>query len=72
MDYNNALYLTSAFGDFKNFKTIFLAKNRNYKFDAKLLERIDFRCIPFEIPQTEIEQELCYICLENIMFNCLN
>ena len=68
----NALALASAFGDFKNYKIIFLTHSKNYKVSQDKLELIadnivSFDYIPFDSPLNRLENEMTIICLEHFI-----
>ena len=71
IDFNGALDLASAFGDFHNYKIIFLSYSEKYKHIAKNRlplvnsQKIDFSCLPFEVPESPKEIDMAIICLEH-------
>ena len=65
MDFDNSLALTRTFGDFKNFKQIYLTRIHKNNFD---LNKEDFDWLPFTEPKQN-DNDICILALDAVVFN---
>lgn len=64
--------MASAFGDFKNYKIIFLTHSKDYKVSQEKLKliadnKVCFDFLPFDTPKNSFENEIAIICLEHFI-----
>eukprot|EP00358_Blepharisma_japonicum_P006165 CAMPEP_0202940410 /NCGR_PEP_ID=MMETSP1395-20130829/559_1 /ASSEMBLY_ACC=CAM_ASM_000871 /TAXON_ID=5961 /ORGANISM="Blepharisma japonicum, Strain Stock R1072" /LENGTH=991 /DNA_ID=CAMNT_0049634873 /DNA_START=326 /DNA_END=3298 /DNA_ORIENTATION=- len=67
MDKENSLALASTFGDFKNYKNIYLTFSCPESNIAEKISKEDFSWLPFEIPQNQEEIEATKIAFDSVI-----